>query len=193
MLFNFPQNGEVTVTTHHHPHTFVDLITHADVMETTGTFGAIQQQTDAGGRSQVAFYHFRLKSAVEAYFDLEEPGVFLNYVVTGRIDAHHDQLGDMWQQHHTCSLSYLPTGKHCYRIQKGNCISVKVKISLPLIEMLSKSYPDLHTFYKRASTLSPDGWRLPYVPTGSKTTKLLRQLASWTNRRTPRSIGRQPG
>ncbi|WP_295119692.1 AraC family transcriptional regulator [uncultured Chitinophaga sp.] len=180
MNFHFPENPEVKVIPHPAPHLFDGLFKYCDVIEHRGAFGEIYQQTDTGIRNEATLHHFKFGSSANAYLNLDEPAIYLSYINEGRLDARHEHLGELWQSFRTCSLWYLPAGQHIFEIGSGNCISVKVKVSLQSIKELAKNHPELHEFYERATTLNPEGWRLPYLAIGQKTRTLLRRLNNLT-------------
>ncbi|UYQ95921.1 AraC family transcriptional regulator [Chitinophaga horti] len=176
MNFHFPGNDGLRVSHHAIPHTFYNIFRYCDVMETEGAFGRIYQQFDKGEKSEVALHDINFTSTASATMQLDAPAVILNYVFSGRGEASHAQLGSLWQKQNTSSLWYLPAGNHHFNIKKGNCTSIKLKVSLHLIAALGQDNPDIRKFYECAVSLSPNGWRLPYVPTLKDSYRLLQTL-----------------
>ncbi|UYQ95582.1 helix-turn-helix transcriptional regulator [Chitinophaga horti] len=158
------------------PHLFPDMITNAPVTLMTGPFGRILQQIEDGQEYRLTKHCFGLTIPKLMQVSVSEPTLVLSYTLEGSMVMKHSLLGDLPHYRGTSYLYYLPPGLHEVNVPAGACTTLKLHVSLSLLETACYKRDELQTLLKRVKDGCPEGWVMPMVNTGMKGRTMTRQV-----------------
>lgn len=159
-----------------HPHNFVHMISMADVTVFSWQSGLVLQQAEKGAYYLLTKHYFELDEEVWLDMPAPEPAIVLTYALNGNLTIQHSLLGEMTHEEGTGFLYYLSAGDHTVRVPPGNCMVIKLHITLALLELVCHGHPEMNDLLEYARNGGTGNWTRRNVVCRKRTMSLINAI-----------------